>query len=85
MEGASNKANQVRCKTLLAQFQLLHLTSTDQTWAMQQLETLQFSHHVGYGDCLIASVAFRLQIPLYTHNLKDMSPMLGELAIKPYS
>lgn len=27
----------------------------------------------------------RLQQPLYTHNLKDMSPMIGSLAIKPYA
>lgn len=84
MEGASNKANQARCKTLLNQFELLYLTSADQTWAMQQLERFQFSHHIGLGDCLIAAAAYRLQLPLYTHNLKDMTPMLGNLAVKPY-
>ena len=52
---------------------------------MQQLERLQFSHHIGKDDCLIASVAFRLKVPLYTHNLKDMAPMLDSLAVKPYS
>jgi predicted nucleic acid-binding protein len=52
---------------------------------MQQLERLQFSHHGGMKDCLIASVAYRLQVPLYTHNLKDMTPMIGSLAIKPYT
>ena len=29
---------------------------------------------IGMGDCLIAAVAYRLQMPLYTHNLKDMTP-----------
>jgi predicted nucleic acid-binding protein len=52
---------------------------------MEQLEQLQFTHHVGKEDCLIASVAFRLQLPLYTHNVKDMAPMLGSLVIQPYS
>lgn len=84
MEGASSKANQARCKVLLNQFQILYLTSTDQQWAMQQLEHLQFTHHVGKSDCLIASVAYRYQLPLYTHNMKDMSPMLGDLAHRPY-
>jgi predicted nucleic acid-binding protein len=84
MEGSSSKANQARCNVLLSQFQILYLTSTDQRWAMQQLERLQFSHHVGKADCLIASLAYRLQVPLYTHNLKDMIPMLGNLAVKPY-
>jgi predicted nucleic acid-binding protein len=85
MEGASSKANQAQCKWLLSQFDLLYPTSTDQQWAMQQLEYFQFSHHIGKDDCLIASVAHRLQLPLYTHNLKDMTPMLGHLAVKPYA
>jgi predicted nucleic acid-binding protein len=84
MEGASSKANQVQCKTILSKFELLHLTLLDQQWAMQQLEQYQFSHHIGMGDCLIASVAQRLQIPLYTHNLKDMAALVGNLAVKPY-
>jgi predicted nucleic acid-binding protein len=85
MQGASNKANQVQCKLLLGQFDYLYPTSADQQWAMQQLERFQFSHHIGKEDCLIASVAYRLQLPLYTHNLKDMIPLIGSLAVKPYA
>lgn len=85
MEGASNKASQARCKNLLSQFDMLYLTSADQQWAMQQLEHFQFSRHIGKDDCLIASVAYRLQLPLYTLNLKDMAPMIGELAVKPFT
>ena len=85
MEGASNKSNQAQCKSLLSQFETLYLTSPDQQWAMQQLERFQFSHHIGMGDCLIASVAYRLQLPLYTHNLKDMTPLIGSLAVQPYA
>jgi len=82
--GASNKVNQTQCKILLDQFDLLYLTADDQQWAMQQLERLQFTHHIGKEDCLIAAVSYRLQLPLYTHNLKDMTPMIGSLAVKPY-
>jgi predicted nucleic acid-binding protein len=85
IEGASSKTNQALCKRVLAKFDLVYPTSTDQQWAIQQLEQFQFSHHIGKDDCLIASVADRLQIPLYTHNLKDMVPMLGNLAVKPYA
>ena len=85
MEGASNKANQAQSKWLLSQFDLLYLTYTDQQWAIQQLERFQFSHHIGRDDCMIASVAYRLQLLLYTHNLKDMTPLLGSLANKPYA
>jgi predicted nucleic acid-binding protein len=84
MEGASSMASQSLCKSILGKFDLLYLTSADQQWAMEQLERLQFSHHVGMNDCLIASVANRLQLPLYTHNLKDITPMIGKLAVKPY-
>ncbi len=85
MEGASNKQNQQHCKTLLSQFQILYPNTNDQQWAMTQLETFQFSHHIGYADCLIASVANRLQVDLYTHNLKHMTPLISQLAIKPYT
>lgn len=84
MQGASSKQNQQKCKVLLQQFQTLYVTASDQQWAMTQLEAFQFSHHIGYADCLIASVAHRLQIDLYTHNLKHMTPLLGQLAVKPY-
>ena len=35
-------------------------------------------------DLLIAAPSQRLQLPLYTHNLKHLSPLLGTLAQKPY-
>ena len=83
--GAGSKAKQIASKALLDEFELLYLTATDQRWAMEQLEQFQFSHHIGMNDCMIASVAHRLQLPLYTHNLKDMTPMIGALAVKPYA
>jgi predicted nucleic acid-binding protein len=84
MEGASSKANQAGSKSILDKFELLFLTPADQERAMEQLERFRFSHHIGMNDCLIASVAFRLRLPLYTHNLKDMVPMLGQLGVAPY-
>ena len=85
MQGAGSMASQTLCKNILAKFELLYVSLTDQVWAMQQLERLQFSHHIGMHDCIIAAVANRLQLPLCTHNLKDMTPLVGSLAIKPYS
>lgn len=66
MEGASSKANQTLSKSILNKFYMLYITPTDQQWAIQQLEIYQFSHLIGMNDFLIASVAYRLQIPLYT-------------------
>ena len=85
MEGASSKANQRESRRILSKFELLYLTAADQQWAMDQLEAFQFSHHIGMNDCQIAAVAHRLNLPLYTHNLKDMTPLVGKLAIKPYA
>jgi len=85
MEGTTSKANQAQAKGILAQFEMQYLTSADQQWAMDQLERFQFSHHIGMNDCQIASVAYRLRVPLYTHNIKDMVPLIGKLAVKPYA
>lgn len=84
MRGASSKGHQTDTRNFLNQFQHLYLTPQDQQWAMQQLEAFHFSYRIGMNDCLIGSVPHRLQIPLYTHNLKHMTPLLGNLAVKPY-
>jgi predicted nucleic acid-binding protein len=85
MYGAGSKAKQAACKTLLSRFDLVHLTSADQDWAMEQMEKHRLSHGVATNDCFIASVAHRLQVPLYTHNIKDMTTLIGKLAVKPYA
>lgn len=85
MYGAAGKAGQAKCKAILDEFAMEYLTRADMDWAMQQLERYRLSHGVEMNDCLIASVAHRLQVPLYTHNLRDMRVLLGEtLVIKPY-
>jgi predicted nucleic acid-binding protein len=85
MHGAPGKAGQATCKAILSQFDMEYLTRTDMDWAMQQLECYRLSHGVGIHDCLIAPVCHRLQVPLYTHNVKDMRVLLDvPLVIKPY-
>lgn len=84
MQGTRNKAQQAEARVICAEFNLLYLTRADQEWAMQQLEQFQFSHHIGMNDCLIAAIAHRLQVRLYTHNLKDMTPLIGSLVQRPY-
>jgi predicted nucleic acid-binding protein len=68
MYGAGSKAKQATSKILLSQFELIHLNSLDQEWAMQQMEKYRLSHGVTMADCFIASVAYRLQVPL-THTI----------------
>jgi predicted nucleic acid-binding protein len=85
MQGTTSKANQTQARGILDQFEMLYLLAADQQWAMDQLAAFQFSHHIGMSDCQIAAVAHRLNLPLYTHNLKDMTPLVGTLAVKPYA
>ena len=85
MEGARGKSGQERCQQIIAQFGLEYLSADDQHWAMAQLLKYRLSHGVSYADCLIASVAHRLQVPIYTRNATDFMPLLGAtLVIKPY-
>ena len=85
MHGAPGKAGQATCKAILSQFDMEYLTPADMDWAMQQLERYRLSDGVGIHDCLIASVCQRLQVPLYTHNLRDMQALLDEaLVVRPY-
>ena|SRR5258708_971638 len=86
VDGAPSKAGLTLCLSILAQFELIRLTSTDQNWAMKQMQTYGLSRGVHPNDCLIASVCHRLQVPIYTHNLKDLRKVLpAKLVIKPFA
>ncbi len=85
MYGAPGKIGQQVCKTILDEFELINLTEDDQTWAMTQMQACRLSRGIGINDCLIASVCHRLQIPIYTHNVKDMTKILPVArVIHPY-
>ena len=82
--GARNKSKQLEARRLLKHFEMIYLTEIDQAWAMQQMTDHALKHGVGVLDCLIAAPSYRLQLPLYTQNLKHFTPLLGALAQKPY-
>jgi predicted nucleic acid-binding protein len=85
MYGAPGKQGQERARALLDKFEMVYLTQADMVWAMDQLKNYRLSHGVAVMDCLIASVCARLQVPLYTHNVNDMLPLLGpHLVNQPY-
>jgi predicted nucleic acid-binding protein len=84
IQGGANKIERLRAARLLKQFEMIRLTEADQDWAMERQMRYQLQYGVGLLDCLIASVSHRLQIPLYTHNLKHFQPLLGTLAQRPY-
>jgi len=85
LQGARDKREQQTLTRELRQFPVVHLEDGDSERALSWFEAFYLSHSTGIMDCLIATVAVRLDRPLYTFNLKHYRP-LGELdARTPYS
>jgi predicted nucleic acid-binding protein len=84
LEGAENARAQSRAAELLRHFDRVEVLTVDFDWAIQQALRFRLSHGVDMMDCLIASTAQRLGVPLFTPNLKHFRPMIGDLAQKPY-
>jgi predicted nucleic acid-binding protein len=83
--GAPSKRVQAATRAVLNRFDMTYLTQADMDWAMQQLLMYRLSHGIAIMDCLIASVCSRLQVPMYTHNVRDMTILLGSsLVVRPY-
>jgi predicted nucleic acid-binding protein len=82
--GAQNKIKRDQAFKFMKQFDMFYLIEIDQECAMKQL----FQHRLQYGidvlDCLIAAPCNRLQLPIYTRNLKHFAPLLGTLAVQAY-
>ncbi len=84
LQGARNKSEMSSFGNFLARFRVVHLLENDSKWAVRQFRAFWLSHHIGINDCLIAAAAARLQIPLYTLNLKDFEPLPEIIVEKPY-
>lgn len=83
--GARGRSAMVAVITLLNTFETLPVSDADQKWAEQQLIKYRLSHGLEINDCLIASVCHRLQMPIYTQNVKDMRKVLpSALVIRPF-
>jgi predicted nucleic acid-binding protein len=83
-EGVENKAVSFRTLRFLRQFHMEHSTVDDDLWAMKQYEAFYLSHGVEWSDCLIASVALRLNVPVFTGNLRHFNMLPGVTTLKPY-
>ncbi|SRR5260221_14669891 len=85
MDGAPSKKGQSLCLSILSKFEVIRLSETDQDWAMQQLQRHRLARGVHPDDCLIASACSRLQVPIYTQNIKDMKKLLPDaLVVRPF-
>ena len=84
LEGTQDRRGEQKALKLINQFELVETVQKDFDWSVEKMLKFHLSHHVNYADCLIAAPAFRLQLPLYTQNVKHFQPLLGALAQKPY-
>lgn len=84
VQGATDKTKRAQAIRFLRRFRIEHPTEDDNRWAMRQLAQFHLSHGVQLQDAMIASVAARLAVPLYTINLKHFTPLPAVDAEKPY-
>lgn len=84
IQGAEDLRAQKRAVELLRHFERVNVEPVDFDWAIRQALRYRLSHSVDVMDCVIAAVASRLELPLYTRNLKHFVPVLGSLVRKPY-
>ncbi|MEM9954281.1 MAG: PIN domain-containing protein [Chloroflexota bacterium] len=84
LEGCSNKQEQRSAIQVLDKFEIITINNADIEWATTAFLQHYLSSNTDPFDCLIAAPSHRLQIPLYTRNLKHFKPLLGDLARSPY-
>jgi predicted nucleic acid-binding protein len=84
LDGAANRTDQARAVRLLGHFERIEVLPADFDWAIRQALALRLSHQVDMMDCLIAASAHRLDLPVFTRNLKHFQPLIGPLAKSPY-
>lgn len=82
--GGRTKDKRVKAARLLQRFHMVFPERGDMEWAMKAQMQYELSHGVGMMDCLIAAPCLRLQIPLYTRNMKHFRPLLSQLTQSPY-
>jgi predicted nucleic acid-binding protein len=84
VEGAGNTIEQNKALRLMRQFSIEHPNEDDNNWAILQFGRFHLSHRIEYEDIMIASVAVRLNVPLYTLNIRDFAPLPGVDERRPY-
>jgi len=84
VQGATDRSRRAQAIRFLRQFRIEHPTEDDNRWAMRQIARFHLSHSIQLQDTMIASVAVRLAVPLYTTNLKHFQPLPSVDAKKPY-
>lgn len=83
-QGAQNNRELLELTRFLRQFHIEHPTIADNNWAMRQFGRFNLSHKIDMADVMIASVAVRLAVPLYTLNIRHYEPLPDVDEQRPY-
>lgn len=84
VQGATDTIKRAQAIRFMRAFKLVHYESVDSFWGMFQFAQYHLSHGVEITDVMIAAISIRLNVPLYTRNLKHYNPLPGVQVIKPY-
>ena len=85
LQGARDRTEQRRIEQRLSVLPIEHIDADDSRCAASWFAAYHLSHGVGMLDCLIAAVAFRTGVPIYTFNLSHFAPIPGIDARQPYT
>lgn len=85
LQGSVNRQAQEKALRLLNSLDYIEVEKADFAWAIEALVKFALSHNIAGADALIAATSRRLDVPLYTRNLKHFKPLIGERAQSPYS
>ncbi|MFN8372591.1 MAG: PIN domain-containing protein [Anaerolineae bacterium] len=83
--GARDKVEMQRIVKLMNPFPVVHLNAADSVWALREFESYHLSHQVEIADCFIAAMRVRLQLPIYTRNLRDFKILPAVTVHVPYT
>ena len=81
--GGMRPGEEARTERLLALFDILPIDEAVGRQAAVYLRAFRRSHHIDFGDALIAATAFLYGADLFTRNIKHY-PMTDIVVIAPY-
>lgn len=84
VQGATDKQKRQQVIKFLRKFSIEYPIKADSQWAMLQLARFSLSHRIDINDIMIADIAVRLAVPLYTLNVKHFSPLPNIQIVQPY-
>jgi predicted nucleic acid-binding protein len=82
--GCKTKQELRNALNLMKPLKLIHISEPDSVWAVEKFEMFHLSHSVEIADCFLAAMSFRLQLPVYTRNTKDLLVFQSIQAVTPY-